>query len=124
MALWVAGCIALALWTASSVRRLEPVGDTLIVSSRALEEASSALDSIRSVPFVGADIGEVGDRIREVARSARESGLETRAAVDEVSMTLGIAIVVVAVVPPLVAYVAVRRRWTRELASAAAAPAR
>lgn len=124
MALWIVGCIALAIWTASSVRRLEPVGDTLMVSSRALGEASDALDSIRDVPFIGADIGNVGDRIDEVARSARESAVETRTAIDQVSMTLAIAIVVVAIVPPLVAYVVVRRRWTRERAPTDGATAR
>jgi len=82
MVLWVAGCIALALWTSSSVRRLEPVGDTLIVSSRALSEASAALNSIRDVPVIGADIGNVGYRIEQVARSAHESGVETRCLID------------------------------------------
>jgi len=112
MALWIVGCILLALWIAASVRRLEPVGDTLVVSSRALEETSAALDTIKDVPFVGDDVARVSERIDETARSARASGLEARAAIDSVSITLAIAVLAVAVVPPLAGYLFVRRRWT------------
>jgi len=115
LAAWVLACVALGVWTASSVRRLEPEGDTLLVSSRALTEASEAFDRLRNVPLVGGSIGDVGERVDEIARSARESGLETRRSVDEIAMSLPIAIVVVAVVPPLVAYLAVRRRWMRDI---------
>jgi hypothetical protein len=119
LALWVVGCVALGFWTAASVRRLEPVGDTLLVSSRALSQASDAFDRIRGIPLVGGSIGDVGDRIREISRSAHNSGVETRRSVQQISLTLPLAIVVVAVVPPLVAYLAVRRRWTRDLRSQA-----
>ena len=121
LALWVLGCVALGFWTASSVRRLEPVGDTLLVSSRALAEASEAIDGIREIPLVGGSIGDVGDRIAEIARSARESGQETRRSVDEIALSLPVAIVIVAIVPPLVAYLAVRRRWLREIRATEAA---
>ena len=111
LALWVLGCVALGFWTASSVRRLEPVGDTLLVSSRALSDAADAFDRLSLIPLVGGSIGDVGDRIEQVARSARQSGLETRRSVDQIAVSLPLAIVIVAVVPPLVAYLAVRRRW-------------
>ena len=111
IALWIVGCILLAVWIAVSVRRLEPVGDTLVVSSRALEETSAALDTIKDVPFVGDEVTRVSQRIDETARSARESGLEARAAIDSVSITLAVAVLAVAVVPPLAGYLFARRRW-------------
>jgi hypothetical protein len=115
LAAWVLACVVLGVWTASSIQRLEPVGDTLLVSSRALTETADGFDRIRNIPLIGGNIGDIGDRIRQIARSARESGVETRRSVDQLSVALPIAIVVVAVVPPLVAYLAVRRRWMHEI---------
>jgi len=113
VSLWVIACLGLAIWTAVSVHRLDPVGETLIVSSDALDEVSSALDQITNIPFVGDDIAKVGQRISDTARSARASGLEARSAIDSVAITLAIAIFAVAVIPPVVAYLAVRSTWMR-----------
>jgi hypothetical protein len=110
---WVIACLGLAIWTAVSVHRLDPVGQTLIVSSDALDEVSSALDKLTNIPFVGDDIARVTQRISDTAKSARASGVEARSSIDSMAITLSIALFAIAVIPPVVAYLAVRSRWVR-----------
>lgn len=110
LAVWVAACLGLAVWTGVEVRQLSDVSDTLIVSSRALDTTATAIDRLRQVPLVGQDVGDVADRISQTADSARASGASSRATIRRLSLLLAFAIFVIAVVPPVVAYLVVRRR--------------
>jgi hypothetical protein len=105
---WCVSCVVLSLWTGFAVHRVKTVGDTLLVSSRALETTAAAVHRLAGVPFVGDDLSSLGDQIAQTADSARASGREARASIDSVAITLAVAILVVAVVPPLVVYLALR----------------
>jgi hypothetical protein len=107
---WSVTCLALAVFTGVEVSRLTDVSDTLVVSSRALDSTSAALDRLKGVPFVGSDLGRIAHQISQTAESARTSGASSRATIDRVAIVLAVAIFAIAVVPPLVAYLAVRRR--------------
>jgi len=107
---WVVACLALAVFTGVEVGHLNDVADTLVVSSRALDTTASAIGRLKDVPFVGQDVGKIADQIARTAESARRSGASSRTTIDRVAILLAFAIFIIAVVPPVVAYVAVRRR--------------
>jgi hypothetical protein len=110
VAAWSIASLALAVFTGVEVSRLTDIGDTLVVSSRALDSTATAIDRLKNVPFVGSDLGRVADQIAATADSARANGASSRDTIDRVAVLLAIAIFVIAVVPPVVAYLAVRRR--------------
>lgn len=105
---WAVACCGLAVWTGVEIHALTDISDTLETSGRALDTTATGLDRVGDVPFVGAQISEVVDRLRETAESARVNAESTRATIDRIAVLIGVAIVTIAVVPPLVAYLAVR----------------
>jgi hypothetical protein len=107
---WCVACLGLALYTGVEVSRLTDVGDTLVVSSRALDSTATAIRRLEDVPFVGSDLGRLAGQIEATADSARASGASSRETIDRVAVLLAVAIVVIADVPPVVAYLTVRRR--------------
>jgi hypothetical protein len=115
---WSVACLALAVYTGVQVSTLTDVSDTLVVSSRALDSTSAAIERLKDVPFVGSDLGRIADEISRTADSARTSGASSRDTIDRVAIVLGVAIFAIAVVPPLVAYLAVRRRLVERTGAA------
>ena len=113
VAAWSVACLALAVYTGLQVGQLTDIGDTLVVSSRALDSTATAIERLKDVPFVGSDLGHVAEQIAQTADSARASGASSRATIDRVAVLLAVAIFLIAVVPPVVAYLAVRRRLLR-----------
>jgi hypothetical protein len=107
---WTVACLALAVFTGVEVSHLNDIGDTLAVSGRALDSTAQALERFKDVPFVGQDVGSLAQQISRTADSARASANSSRDTIDRVAILLAVAIFVIAVVPPVVAYVAVRRR--------------
>ena len=108
LVVWVAACCGLAVWTAVEIKGLTDISDTLESSGRALETTATGLDRIGDIPFVGGQVSEVVDRLRETADSARANAASTRTTIDRISLLIGATIVVIAVIPPVVAYLAVR----------------
>ena len=108
LVVWAIACCALAVWTGTEVHGLTDISDTLESSGRALETTATGLDRVADVPFVGAQISEVVHRLRETAESARSNAVSTRATIDRIAVLIAVAIVTIAVVPPVVAYLAVR----------------
>jgi hypothetical protein len=107
---WTVACLALAVYTGVEISHLTDVSDTLVVSSRALDSTAAAVDRLKDVPLVGGNLGSIAAQISNTANSARASGASSRATIDRVALLLAIAIFAIGVVPPVVAYLAVRRR--------------
>jgi hypothetical protein len=107
---WAVLCLGLAVYTGVEISRLTDIGDTLVVSSRALDSTAAAVERLKNVPFVGSNLGDLAAQIGRTADSARRSGASSRATIGRVALLLAIAIFVIAVVPPVVAWLAVRRR--------------
>ncbi len=110
VAAWAVACLGLAVYTGVEVSHLNDIGDTLAVSGRALHATAQALERFSDVPLVGQNVGSLAKQISQTAASARASAASSRDAIDRVAILLGLAIFVIAVVPPVVAYLAVRRR--------------
>lgn len=108
---WVAVCLALAVWTGIEVANLRSLTGTLESSSSALQTTGDALARLQGAPLVGDDIGEVAARINETARSARVQAVRTKTTIGQLAILIALAIVVISVIPPVVAYLAVRRAW-------------
>jgi hypothetical protein len=108
LVVWAVACCGLAVWTGVEVHRLTDLSETLASSSRALETTATGLDRVADVPFVGGEISQVIERLRETAASARANAASTRRSIDRVAVLIAVSIVTIAVVPPVVAYLAVR----------------
>jgi hypothetical protein len=111
VALWVAGCIALATLVALDVADLTELSDSVVAAGRGLDETAKTLRQLEEVPFVGGEVSALADRASEAAASATESGRSSRAAIDELALLLGIAIALVPTVPVVVLYALLRRAW-------------
>jgi hypothetical protein len=108
LVVWIVVCCALALWTGLQVHALTDISDTLDSSGRAVEATATGLDRVADVPFVGGQVSEVVARLRDTAESARANAAATRTTIDRIAVLIAITIVVIAVVPPVVAYLAAR----------------
>ena len=108
LAVWAIVCTALVLTTAIEIHSLSRLTDTLIRASRAIDTTATGLDRIADIRIVGPDISAVATRLRETSESALANARETTNRIDVVATLVGVAIVLVAVVPPTVAYLAVR----------------
>ncbi len=116
VACWIVVCLGLAGWVGVEVTNLRSLTETLVSSSRALEATSAALGQLEGTPLVGDDIGAIAQRLDETAMSARTQAAGARTTINRLAVLIAVAIVVIAVVPPLVAYLAVRRTWRRRTA--------
>lgn len=108
---WVAASLALAVWTGVEIASLRSLTDTLSTSSQALTTTADALASLDGVPVVGDDIGNVAGRIRETASSAARSAADGRRTIGQLAGLVAVAIFTLSTVPPVVAYLTIRRSW-------------
>jgi ABC-type transporter Mla subunit MlaD len=107
----VAVSIALAVWTGIEIASLRSLTDTLATSSQALATTADGLASLEDVPVVGDRIGDVAAQVNETAASARRSASEARRTIGVLAALVSIAIFAISTVPPLAAYLTVRRAW-------------
>ena len=77
--LWVAAWIVVGLWVAREVKGLADLSTTVIAAGVALEEAGGALQTLEDVPFVGEDLGGVGERTARVRARASRGARAARA---------------------------------------------
>lgn len=108
---WVVACVALAVWTGLELASLRSLTDTLATSSQALSTTADALASLDAVPVVGDDIRDVAARIDETASSARRSASDARRSIGQIAVLVTVAIFAISTIPPVVAYLAIRRSW-------------
>jgi hypothetical protein len=100
--LWTVVWVVLGVWTKHEVRTLRQLSTTVIQSGVAVRQ--TALQGLRSVPFVGGDVARIGRQVSVAGGNAQRSGRSSRSAVDGLSTLLGVAIAVVPTVPMLVLF--------------------
>jgi hypothetical protein len=115
--LWAVGWIVVGVLVAREVKALGELSETVVVGGDALDDAGRALESLESVPFVGEEIRDVGERTQRAAESARASGRTSRESVDSLSLLLGLAIALGPSIPLVALYVPMRLAWNRDLRS-------
>jgi hypothetical protein len=111
---WMATWIVLGFLVAREVRHLRELSDTVVVAGVAVEETGDLLASLEGVPFVGSQVGDVAERVREAGRSAQASGAASRDSTQNLSVLLGLSIGLIPTLPLLGLYAPLRVAWTRE----------
>jgi hypothetical protein len=111
---WVAAWIALGLLVGREVRDLRELSDTVVVAGVAVEDTADLVDSLGSIPFVGAQVGEVADEVRAAGRSAQASGRDSRDSTDDLAVLLALSIGLIPTLPLLGLYAPLRISWARE----------
>jgi hypothetical protein len=114
MVVWIAGWIVLALFVAREVRELRQLSDTVVVAGIAVEDTGDLLASLQGVPFVGSQVGDVAQRVKEAGQSARASGRASRDSTENLSVLLALALGLIPTLPLLGLYAPLRLTWTRE----------
>ena len=112
--IWIGVWLAVGTITAVQVRRLTEVSDSLVQSGDALDVAGTALQDIGRLPVVGDRPRALGDEVRETADDVHDAGDASRDTVRSVSVLLGLALVLIPVVPVVALYVPLRRAASRE----------
>ena len=112
--LWVVLWLAVGAVTAFQVRQLTEVSDSLVESADALDVAGLALQDIGRLPLVGERPEALGNQVRETAREIDRAGTASRETVRTVSLLLGLALILIPVVPVVAVYLPLRRAGTRE----------
>ncbi len=112
--LWVVLWLVVGAVTGFQVRQLTEVSDSLVESADALDVAGIALQDIGRLPLVGERPEALGNQVRETAREIDRAGAASRETVRTVSVLLGLALVLIPVVPVVAVYLPLRRAGARE----------
>ncbi len=111
---WIVAWIILAGAVAREVDGLSRLSGTVVLAGGALEETGDLLRSFDRVPFVGDQVGEVSERIRQTGRSARRNAAASRESIENLTVLLGVSIALIPTLPLLAVYLPLRVRWRRE----------
>lgn len=119
--MWVALWVVVGVATGIQVRNLTEVSDSIVESGKALDAAGIALQDIGRLPIVGERPRELGNQVRTTAEEIDEAGMSSRETVRLVSVLLGVALVLIPVVPIVAIYLPLRRAENRERGAVARA---
>ena len=114
VALWVLLWLVAGAVTGYQVRQLTEVSDSLVESAEALDAAGIALQDIGRLPIIGQRPEALGNEVRETARDIDRAGTASRETVRTVSVLLGLALVLIPIVPVVAVYLPLRRASNRE----------
>lgn len=114
VALWVLLWLVVGAVTGLQIRQLTEVSDSLVESAEALDVAGSALQDIGRLPLVGDRPEALGNQVRETAQEIDRAGSSSRETVQTVSVLLGLALVLIPIVPVVAVYLPLRRAGNRE----------
>jgi hypothetical protein len=106
--LWVVLWVVLGAWTGHEIRQLTSVSDSAEASALAAHRAGEALQSLRDLPLVGEDAGELGDEVQAAAREVSANATESRVTVERLGVLLGSAIALLPLTPVLWSYLPAR----------------
>jgi hypothetical protein len=107
--IWAAAWIAIGIWARHDVQSLRELGTTVVKSGTAVKQTGDALQGLRSIPFIGHDVADIGQQVAAAGIDARRSGRSSRAAVNKLATLIGVAIAIVPTVPMLALYLLAQR---------------
>lgn len=121
ISVWVLVWVVVGVFTGLQVHKLTEVSDSLLQSGKALDTAGSALQAVGGLPVVGERAEGFGDEVRTTAEEVQRAGASSRETVQSVSILLGLALVLVPVVPVVALYAPLRVSLARQRAAVARA---
>jgi len=89
---WVIVWVVLGFRVAEEVRGLTALSATISETGRGVEQVGDALGGLSGVPFVGGQLGQAAQEVREVGRSTQESGRQARDSAESLSVLLGVSV--------------------------------
>ncbi|TFV57730.1 hypothetical protein E4P41_14175 [Geodermatophilus sp. DF01-2] len=114
---WVLLWIVLGLLTGHEVQQLTSVSDSAQASARAADSAGQALQSLRDLPLVGGDAGELGDQVRDAAQAVLANAADSRVTIHRLGVLLGISIALIPLTPVLWLYLPPRLVYRADVAA-------
>ena len=109
VAIWCSVWLVVGAWTAYEMWQLSRLSGTVAVTSRSLDEAWAALESLGPLPVVGDSSTELGAQVRANAAQVQRGSRQAGASVRRLSVLRGLAIGLVPTVPVLMAHCVLRR---------------
>ena len=107
---WCAAWIGLGVWTGYEVNALRTLSDTVVRAGVAVQSTGDALQRVGSIPFVPADIGQIGRQVSSAGVSAQVNGRASKSTVDTLAILLGLAVGLIPVGPVVLLFVLLRRQ--------------
>jgi hypothetical protein len=114
--LWVVLWVVIGGWTGYTLWQLSGLGDTVTTSGRAIGSTGDALESLGSVPVVGDRTAELGSEVVAAGDDVARRGQEVESQLRQLSVLLGLAIVLLPATPVLGLYLPLRMARQREVA--------
>lgn len=110
LAAWCAAWIGLGVWTGYEVNALRTLSDTVVRAGVAVKSTGDALQRVGSIPFVPADIGQIGRQVSTAGVSAQVNGRASKSTIDTLAILLGLAVGLIPVGPVVLLYLLLRRQ--------------
>ena len=111
----------LGVLIAVDIRAQAELSDQVTRVGGALTDIGESLDIVAGVPLVGAGIGELADRVLDAGESVQSSGRDSRSALEQMGVLVGLAFIAVPLMLVLPVYVPLRLAWRREVRAVAGA---
>ena len=113
---WLVLWLVIGGWAGYTIWQVSEVGDTLTTSGRAISSTGDALESLGGVPVVGDRTEELGGEVSVAGQDIVVRGQEVGSQLRQLSVLLGLTIVLLPAVPVLFLYLPLRGARRRELA--------
>ena len=112
---WFVLWLVVGAWSGVTIWQLSNLGDTVTRSGLALGTTAEALQLLGEIPVVGDRPGELGDEVGTTAADIAARGQEIQSRLRQLSLTLGLSIIVMPTTPVLGLYLPLRLARRREL---------
>ncbi len=112
---WLALWLVIGGWVGYTLWQVSDAGDTITASGRAIGSSGDALESLDGVPVVGDRTAELGDEIAAAGDDIAVRGQEVRSQLRQLSVLLGLTIVLLPATPVLGLYVPARNARRRDV---------
>lgn len=114
--LWVVLWLVIGGWAGYTMWQVSQVGETVVTSGQAIGSTGDALESLGDVPVVGDRTAELGSEVVAAADDIVRRGHEVQSQLRQLSVLLGLAIVVLPATPVLGLYLPMRNARQRDIA--------
>lgn len=115
-AFWVVLWAVVGVLTSVVIWRIAGIGDTISTSGQALDSAGQAINTVADVPFVGNSAGDLAKQIVGTSGEIQSRGQEVKGELHQLSILLGIFLILAPILPVLGIYIPARRARGRERA--------
>jgi len=118
---WVVVWVALGVLIWHDIRAQTQLSADVIKVGTAVKDTGQALGVVGGLPLVGGSIGDFASRIETMGGEVAASGQDSRAGIQRIAVTAGLAVGVLPAAMILFLYLPVRVRWRRYVGAIAAA---